>query len=248
MPILNNIQLRILSEFLDAPSRPEGTMPLHELRGFLWGIASAPTEIDAEDWLPFVFEGDDPNFRNAEEENTMTDLLLALCDDTFERLENEESPFPTAEYGWHAAADARWPLSAWCSGLLKAHYWQEEQWNTLLQETEPVQTEDGEFDIVEEVETTLDIAALFADTETAMAEAEDPDDLLASLPDIAEQLPWIMMNYAECGRLLFEMLETEDLQPYRREAPKIGRNDPCFCGSGKKYKHCCLNAANDDNI
>jgi preprotein translocase subunit SecA len=20
--------------------------------------------------------------------------------------------------------------------------------------------------------------------------------------------------------------------------PKVGRNDPCFCGSGKKYKHC----------
>lgn len=26
---------------------------------------------------------------------------------------------------------------------------------------------------------------------------------------------------------------------YRREAPKIGRNDPCPCGSGKKYKKCC---------
>ncbi len=25
----------------------------------------------------------------------------------------------------------------------------------------------------------------------------------------------------------------------RREQPKIGRNDPCPCGSGKKYKHCC---------
>ena len=24
----------------------------------------------------------------------------------------------------------------------------------------------------------------------------------------------------------------------RREAPKVGRNDPCPCGSGKKYKHC----------
>jgi hypothetical protein len=23
--------------------------------------------------------------------------------------------------------------------------------------------------------------------------------------------------------------------------PKVGRNDPCPCGSGKKYKHCCLN-------
>ena len=28
-------------------------------------------------------------------------------------------------------------------------------------------------------------------------------------------------------------------QPYRREHPKIGRNDPCPCGSGKKYKNCC---------
>lgn len=25
----------------------------------------------------------------------------------------------------------------------------------------------------------------------------------------------------------------------RRSAPKVGRNDPCPCGSGKKYKHCC---------
>ena len=25
----------------------------------------------------------------------------------------------------------------------------------------------------------------------------------------------------------------------RRESPKIGRNDPCPCGSGKKYKKCC---------
>jgi SEC-C motif domain protein len=28
-------------------------------------------------------------------------------------------------------------------------------------------------------------------------------------------------------------------QTIRRETPKIGRNDPCPCGSGKKYKKCC---------
>ena len=27
--------------------------------------------------------------------------------------------------------------------------------------------------------------------------------------------------------------------PVRREHPKVGRNDPCPCGSGKKYKKCC---------
>lgn len=30
------------------------------------------------------------------------------------------------------------------------------------------------------------------------------------------------------------------LEPYVRPEPKIGRNDPCPCGSGKKYKKCCL--------
>ena len=28
-------------------------------------------------------------------------------------------------------------------------------------------------------------------------------------------------------------------QTVKRESPKVGRNDPCPCGSGKKYKHCC---------
>lgn len=27
---------------------------------------------------------------------------------------------------------------------------------------------------------------------------------------------------------------------YYRNTPKIGRNEPCYCGSGKKYKKCCL--------
>jgi len=26
--------------------------------------------------------------------------------------------------------------------------------------------------------------------------------------------------------------------PVKRDEPKIGRNDPCYCGSGKKYKKC----------
>lgn len=28
--------------------------------------------------------------------------------------------------------------------------------------------------------------------------------------------------------------------PWRRTEAKIGRNEPCPCGSGKKYKNCCI--------
>ncbi len=36
--------------------------------------------------------------------------------------------------------------------------------------------------------------------------------------------------------------EVEDDQPFERAQPKLGRNEPCWCGSGKKYKKCHLDA------
>ena len=32
--------------------------------------------------------------------------------------------------------------------------------------------------------------------------------------------------------------EPDQAQPYVRDQPKVGRNEPCWCGSGKKFKHC----------
>ncbi|QDK41066.1 zinc chelation protein SecC [Bacteriovorax stolpii] len=31
----------------------------------------------------------------------------------------------------------------------------------------------------------------------------------------------------------------EPLKPIMRDQPKVGRNDPCTCGSQKKFKKCC---------
>ena len=42
----------------------------------------------------------------------------------------------------------------------------------------------------------------------------------------------------EGGRLFPSKVET-----FRRETPKVGRNEPCPCGSGKKFKRCCGKAA-----
>ena len=42
-------------------------------------------------------------------------------------------------------------------------------------------------------------------------------------------------NVEDCP--LWDYLESPE--PYRRTEAKIGRNDPCPCGSGKKYKKCC---------
>ena len=41
------------------------------------------------------------------------------------------------------------------------------------------------------------------------------------------------------GEWKFEDGEMVGEKPTVREEPKVGRNDPCPCGSGKKYKKCC---------
>ena len=45
-------------------------------------------------------------------------------------------------------------------------------------------------------------------------------------------------HYFEAQRLLGKDL-LGDMTTFRRTMPKIGRNEPCPCGSGRKFKHCC---------
>ncbi len=55
-----------------------------------------------------------------------------------------------------------------------------------------------------------------------------------------EMFPDALASYANLGRSIFEaVLEhgTAGREPV--ESTKIGRNEPCPCGSGKKYKKCC---------
>ena len=42
------------------------------------------------------------------------------------------------------------------------------------------------------------------------------------------------------GRVKPMVLAPTEKQMHRRPYPKIGRNDPCPCGSGIKFKRCCL--------
>jgi preprotein translocase subunit SecA len=51
------------------------------------------------------------------------------------------------------------------------------------------------------------------------------------------QLENVQYHHADYDEAL-GTAEAKPAQPVERHAPKVGRNDPCPCGSGKKYKHC----------
>lgn len=63
-----------------------------------------------------------------------------------------------------------------------------------------------------------------------------PDDFTpASLHEIEQKKEQELSNIHVGG----DETGDADVETVRRGAPKIGRNDSCSCGSGKKYKHCC---------
>ncbi len=41
------------------------------------------------------------------------------------------------------------------------------------------------------------------------------------------------------GRWFFHSAQTPKQAPVQRTHPKVGRNEPCPCGSGRKHKKCC---------
>ncbi|MCK6446573.1 MAG: SEC-C domain-containing protein [Planctomycetes bacterium] len=47
--------------------------------------------------------------------------------------------------------------------------------------------------------------------------------------------------FVRASRARFDAAAGGKVQPYERPGAAVGRNDPCPCGSGKKYKKCCQN-------
>jgi preprotein translocase subunit SecA len=92
--------------------------------------------------------------------------------------------------------------------------------------------------------------------QTAAAPSQKEDDAQKPEDDEKNPAPVIQMPPMPRRKMQFVTNDTSGLEDLmaapggaakpkqgpvtvRREQPKIGRNEPCPCGSGKKYKNCC---------
>ena len=74
--------------------------------------------------------------------------------------------------------------------------------------------------------------------DVAAATGRNPEGPLAELREEWLDTPRESLEGRRPAELLQEGMFGR-VGTYRREVPKTGRNDPCPCGSGKKYKKCC---------
>ncbi len=218
--------LKDLESFLDRPDHPDGALTLGETRGFLFAVACAPELIRPSEWIPEVFGGESPAFESAEEAERVIGALMSLYNEvtglaraSAARLPDACAlhPDPLANLGSEA------PIAAWSRGFREGHAWLDELWNAPLP---------GEVDQeLGAVLTTLLFFGLGERAEFLIAEMMPSMSAPEAAALMQRVFPDAVVQYARLGRVLEEASKAPARMP--------GRNEPCPCGSGRKFKQCC---------
>ena len=203
----------------------EETMLLEELDGFIAGLLVCPELIKPGDWLPIVWNRDSadqqPVFEDLDHVNRVLGLVMEHYNDVARTLmENPDRYSPLFAID-KRNDDVLWEL--WIEGFEKAVALRPAAWKTFL---------DADGDTVAAMSGMLMLAAIARGDE----EVKDHDTASATAPDrIAD---WVV-NLNEWRLANYQPMQSIDPRGGSASRKKVGRNDPCPCGSGKKYKKCC---------
>jgi uncharacterized protein len=206
----------------------DDAMLLEELDGFIAGLLICPELIKPGEWLPVVWGGEgegESAFDSLDHLNRVLGLVMEHYNDVARTLIERPD-----RYGPRFAVDKRhneilWEI--WVAGFEKAVKLRPAAWQKLL-------TADHE--TAQAMSGLLTLADV--DRRDSRFTPEQLDALTAAAP---HQIgPWVVTlnewRLANCA-------PSQDFQTPRSSfstpASKVGRNDPCPCGSGKKYKKCC---------
>ena len=225
-----------LAQFLAADERPEGTMNLAELHGFLFSAACSPEPLKPSEWLPLVFNGEVPDYSSQEEAEKITMALMEIYNELNRQEQEQQFEFPKfclpANDAMENFADDA-PVANWSRGFLLGHEWLSELWDAYIPN-----------EIDEELGSCFIVLSFFAERKLAeeyCAEAGDKGVTIETMAEsVVDSIDKAAKSYANLGRAI--QIALGPRTPFVRET-KVGRNDPCPCGSGKKYKQCCMNRA-----
>jgi len=227
---------KLLTPFLTSSQRPEGTLTYHEVQGFLFAIVSAPELVKPSEWLPLIFNEQDAQYDSMEGAQSVTQALMDLYNViNTQVLEGEVALPDTIQFDSPSLENVgeTATLGQWSHGFFLGHNWLVKSWDHYTPES-----------LSEELGSCLMVLSFFSNPKLAGAyyqEIAKPTE--RSLESFAETLLGMfegaMNSYAHLGRSIQLALADEAQQPHMREQ-RVGRNDPCPCGSGRKYKKCCL--------
>jgi uncharacterized protein len=207
--------LEALDDFLMSDQASDDGMMLSDLDGFLTGLAIGPELIPPSEWLPMVWGGEEPVFDDPAQAQSILGFIMSRYNEILGQLADGviEPIFMETPAGEVIASD-------WAEGFLQAIRMRAEAWEKL-------------FKSEKHVHSLVPILALCCDEdgESLLRLPEEVDNEF--LADAGDLIPVCIFEIAAFWRAARSA-------PQRRSTgPKTGSNDPCPCGSGRKFKKCC---------
>jgi uncharacterized protein len=211
-------RLRRLDDALADPAFDDDAMLLCELDGYLAGLAVCPVPIEPLEWLPLVWGGDGVvPFEEPADVQWLRDMVVARYAEVVRDLANGrlKPVFDVDERN----GEILW--EPWVEGFAAARSLRPDGWSALIA------GDDAEA-----------IAALNAMTVLADVAADASDLTSIEINGICDDAARLIPKHI--ARLqAWRARQAGPAAPAGAKPVKVGRNDPCACGSGKKYKRCC---------
>ena len=222
MPLTEE-ELEQLEELLASDDVPADCMNMEMLDGYLAAVVAAPGPIPVEVWLPAVWtaDGDEAGFGSGAVLQKAIELVLRYHNDLLLAIGDDEAddawqPFCYAQGGDDDPAIGE----EWTNGFEQGFEMWPGEWPDQVGDTSIAEA------LLEGILGPEEEVSVQPDTETQLAELEEKGLAVQRL----------YQTWRALGLPAPDAVAVSAATAARKSGP--GRNDPCPCGSGKKYKHC----------
>jgi len=236
MPIFD---LKALENDFKQPVIQHSFDNMYQCLGFITAIASSPDPVKPSEWIKqlLITPTKNPQFDSEEQAKRFSGHLITWWSRSISIFNHGGTLQLPEKLGLTPTGKANKSLTEFASGYLKGYDWLSKTWQAMLQDNSPEATRS--------LSVLNAILARFVN-EKAIAKAHP--ELFAQLPDMAgcfKALPNLLSAVGMLGKdLAADAKEKKkaniSLSPAKNLTRSIGRNDLCPCGSGKKFKKCCL--------
>lgn len=224
---LSRRQDELEKELLDLDDE---AMLLEEFDGFVAGLLVCPELISPNEWLPFVWnrDGEDqqPPFDDLDHANRVFGLIMDHYNDvTFTLMKRPKRYCPLFRLD-QRNGDVIW--EGWIEGFAQAVSLRPDAWQKLMEADRDTSAAGmGMLMLVGIVSGDHDIPP------------EQVDSLTEAAPDLIPGWVVTLNTWRIANTRPAPVVEQTPRPPSSAPSRKVGRNEPCPCGSGKKYKRCC---------
>ncbi len=215
----------------------QGAPTFPTLAGFLFAVLCAPSVVPPSVWLPQILG--DVSFSSDEEAEQTVDAIMALLNWVASQVHAEDGdPLPSdciPDPDPMANLEAGSRFGQWCEGVSRAQVELEQVWLDAVGDDTERKNTLGQFFMTFGFFASKDLAielhSELIDHHQSLSLEEMAAGLHGDIPDV-------IAEYIDLG---IELRRASPRRPAKAHvrSSKVGRNAPCPCGSGKKYKKCC---------